>query len=114
MLWPLLHWLAIHMGIENSPEGIWYNLWSGVGSDLGEITILAAVIGLFRKHNCHVRGCWRLGKFPLDGTPFIVCRKHHPDIPNSRPTHEQVLENYNGGNDAGQITGTVNKESESV
>jgi hypothetical protein len=32
-----------------------------------------------RHHNCHETWCWRLGKHPIEGTPYVVCRKHHPD-----------------------------------
>lgn len=76
----LLHWLAVHTGTINE-TGPYYGFWSGFGSDLGELTIFAAVIGIYKKHNCHERGCWRLAKFDVTGTPYKVCRKHHPTIP---------------------------------
>jgi hypothetical protein len=78
-LWPFLHWLAIHLGTENEP-GVYYGFWSGFGSDVSEFAIILAAIGLFRKHNCHVRGCWRIARHPIEGTPYVVCRKHHPGI----------------------------------
>lgn len=56
----------------------WYNFWSGAGADLGQLAILGAAIGLYRKHNCHVHRCWRIGKSQIDGTPWVVCHKHHP------------------------------------
>ena len=67
---------AIHMlGFDG---GQWYAFWSGAGADLGELAIIGAVIGMYRKHRCHVGRCWRLGKSPIDGTPWIVCHHHHP------------------------------------
>jgi hypothetical protein len=76
--WPLLHWLAIHVGSENEP-GVWYGFWSGFGSDIGEVTIIGGMIMMYRKHNCHQPGCWRIGRHRIEGTEYMVCRKHHPD-----------------------------------
>lgn len=58
----------------------WYNFWSGFGADLGQLALFGAAIGLYRRHNCHVHGCWRIGKQPLqhDGATWMVCHKHHP------------------------------------
>jgi hypothetical protein len=85
---PLQHWLAIHTGTLNEP-GQYYGFWSGFGSDLGELTLLGAIMGMWRAHNCHVRGCWRISKHPVDGTPWKVCRKHHPQT-QGRPSAEDV------------------------
>jgi hypothetical protein len=61
-----------------------YNLWSGIVSDIGEITLVTAALTLiftmFRAHNCSVsspRFCWRFGH-PVVGTSFKACTKHHP------------------------------------
>ena len=70
------HWLAVHTGTVNE-SGPYYGFWSGFGSDLGEVTLLAGVLGLWRHHNCHVKGCPRLGR-PVEGTPYVACPKHHP------------------------------------
>jgi len=58
----------------------WYDFWSGFGADLGQIALVGAGVGLYRKHNCHVKGCWRIGKQPLehDGATWMVCHRHHP------------------------------------
>ena len=57
-----------------------YQFWSGIGSDLSEITLLAGLYMLYKKHNCHERWCWRLSWHPdLSGHP--VCKRHHPDHP---------------------------------
>lgn len=53
-----------------------YQWWSGAGSDLGEITLLAAIVAVLKHKNCHEKGCWRLGhSHPEHGFP--VCRKHY-------------------------------------
>lgn len=65
-----------------------YNVWSGVASDLSELTIVFGmvtfVLGWWYKHNCHVPGCPRLQwhSHPDHGHP--VCKKHHP---HSDPDH---------------------------
>jgi hypothetical protein len=85
------HWLAVHTGTYIPPGQYsdWYNFWSGFGSDLGEIVLLAAIYQVYKKHNCHVTGCARIGhhkfKDDVEGTEYLLCRKHyrqvHPDLP---------------------------------
>lgn len=65
----------------------WYSFWSGIGADLGQLAILGAAFGLYRKHNCHVHRCWRLGKAPIQGTSWVVCHRHHPE---GKPTQAHV------------------------
>ena len=92
------HWVAFHTGILNAGPDHYYNFWSGIGSDLGEATLISAVgIGVYtgvRKVNCHTKGCWRIGKHPLDGTPYVLCRHHHPHVPSRGATHEHILEQH--------------------
>jgi hypothetical protein len=92
------HWLALHTGTLHGGPDLYYNFWSGFGSDLGEATLISAVgIGVYtgvRKVNCHTKGCWRIGHHPLDGTPYILCRHHHPDVPSKGATHEHILEQH--------------------
>lgn len=75
---PIFPWLELHLGVAKGGPDPWYNFWSGFGSDIGEATILVAIIGAARHHNCHVKGCLRLGR-PVDGTPYVACPKHHPE-----------------------------------
>jgi hypothetical protein len=70
----LLHWLAVHTGTVNE-GGPYYGFWSGFGSDLGELALLGAIGGMYHKHTCHSRGCWRIGRHIVDGTPW--CNRHH-------------------------------------
>jgi hypothetical protein len=90
-------WAAYETGSQNTsgtPPN--YNYWSGFGSVFPwGMGILATLILLayhnLRKHNCHARGCWRVGNFPVDGTPFVTCSKHHPRI-DKMPTAEEIAE----------------------
>lgn len=71
------HWFQVHTGTINE-TGPYYGFWSGFGSDLGEGTIVVAIAATWRHHNCHVKGCARLGR-RVDGTPYLACPKHHPE-----------------------------------
>ena len=92
------HWFALHTGILHGGPDQYYNFWSGFGSDLGEATLISAVgIGVYtgvRKVNCHTKGCWRIGHHVLEGTPYILCRHHHPGVPTSGASHEHILEQH--------------------
>jgi hypothetical protein len=65
------HWLstAVRVYLLHPLTGAGYAWWSGAGSDLGEITIIAVVI---RYLNCNEKGCWRFG-YPHHGHK---CRQH--------------------------------------
>lgn len=81
MSW-LLH-LLDEYGITNM-NNRWYAFWSGSGSDIGEIALLGALVGMYKRHTCHVdspRFCWRPGTHPVEGTPFRACKRHHPAVP---------------------------------
>ncbi len=92
------HWLALHTGTLHGGPDLYYNFWSGFGSDLGEATLISAVgIGVYtgvRKVNCHTKGCWRIGHHSLEGTPYILCRHHHPQVPSGGASHEHILEQH--------------------
>ena len=70
-------WLHV-LGLDNS-SGRWYGFYSGSGSDIGEAAIIGGLLNVARRHNCHVHRCWRVGRHPVTGTTWVVCRKHHPD-----------------------------------
>ena len=92
------HWFALHTGVLNGGPDPFYNFWSGIGSDIGEVTLITAVgIGVYtgvRKVNCHSKRCWRIGHHALEGTPCIFCRHHHPSVPNGGATHEHILNEH--------------------
>lgn len=86
----MLHGLAIWFGLTNG-SGHAYLFWSGLGSDVSEVMLFAGLAGLYRKHSCHVQGCWRIGRHEVpkpDGTKHVVCRRHHPP---GVPTHKDIL-----------------------
>jgi hypothetical protein len=49
------------------------------------LSIVVAIVGLYRHHNCEQPGCWRTGhRHPEHGRP--VCRKHyHHDVAPESP-----------------------------
>lgn len=81
------HWFLIHLlqetGSQNSASRA-YNFWSGFGSDIGEVVIIGGIVQLYRHHVCHVDHCFRLNRYPVDGTPYKTCRKHHPHVPTDK------------------------------
>jgi hypothetical protein len=76
-------WLLHVFGIDDT-SGRWYGFWSGFGSDLG---LIAGAAAFLRAKNCHVHGCWRIGRHPVEGTLYTTCRRHHPA---GAPTHEHI------------------------
>jgi hypothetical protein len=67
------------LGVTNG-SGRWYLWWSGF---FANVTIFAAVVVFYRRHNCHVHSCLRLGSHPAvdeNGVQHVVCRHHHPDL----------------------------------
>ena len=76
-LWDAIRWTY------HDPDG--YNIISG---PLADITLIGGAIAIYRKHNCHAKGCWRIGRHVVSGTDYIVCRKHHP---HDTPTAEQII-----------------------
>ena len=93
----LEHWISYHTGISTVHSNpVFYNFWSGFGSDLGEVTLITTVgIGVYtgvRRANCHTKGCWRIGHHPLEGTPYHLCAHHHPDVPEGGASHAEILE----------------------
>lgn len=97
-----IHRLAIWAGLENAGGPV-YSFWSGIGSDIGELTLVGLAIGLFRQHNCHVKGCFRVAKHPVEGTPYKVCRKHHPTIPDRGASVEEIHEAHQAAKDTPTI-----------
>lgn len=84
-----------HVAGLDDPSGVWYLLWSGFGAWLLGLGVVGTLIGSLyhslRKHNCHTKGCRRIGLHKVAGTDFVVCRKHHPD---DAPTHAHILRRH--------------------
>lgn len=66
----IMTWFFHFFGIDNESSP-YYAFWSGAGSDLSYLSVFVV---LFRKHNCHIQGCWRIGHH-VQGD-LIVCHKH--------------------------------------
>jgi len=79
------------LGVTNG-SGRWYLWWSGF---FANVTIFTAVIVFYRRHNCRVHGCPRLGSHPAvdeKGVQHVVCRHHHPDLgPRHRLYADQLI-----------------------
>jgi hypothetical protein len=93
------HWTAIHIGSINE-SGPFYGFWSGFGSDISEFAIAVGIYTGVRKVNCHSRSCWRIGHHPLEGTPYHLCKLHHPDVPKGGAKIEDILAQYKKYQDA--------------
>lgn len=85
-------WLAHWAGLDNASGPI-YLFWSGIFSALTSFSVFGFLIGTYRKHNCHVKGCPRLGRHKVEGTDWVVCAKHHPVGP---PTAVDVAQTGGG------------------
>lgn len=68
--------IAHILGLDDA-SGHWYLWWSGIGADLG---LIGGAIALYRRHNCEVQRCWRIGKHAT-AAGHHLCRRHHPDGP---------------------------------
>lgn len=77
----LLRWIEVHTGVARGGPDPYYNFFSGVGSDIGELAIIGSLWGIYKKHNCPVHGCPRLCNYDVVGTPYRACKKHHPEVP---------------------------------
>lgn len=51
--------------------------WSGIA---GNLTIFTGLIIWYWHHSCHADRCYRIGLHKVNGTPYTVCRKHHPEM----------------------------------
>jgi hypothetical protein len=91
-------------------SGPWYGFWSGAGSDITELAIIGGLISLARRHNCHVKGCWRIGRHKVEGTEFITCAKHHPTVPDGGPSADDIQRAYESARPgrlaAGEVRGS--------
>ena len=79
-----MSWLAHVLGVDNG-SGRWYLWWSGFGANFQEYALIGAIVLLYRRHNCHVHRCPRIGRHQAG--PYVVCRRHLPGGP---PTAEDV------------------------
>lgn len=62
-------------------QGVGYQFWSGIASDVGELTIVSGLAAVYWSHTCHVGRCLRFGRHRLAGGKYAVCRHHLPGAP---------------------------------
>jgi hypothetical protein len=67
-----------------------YQFWSGIGSDISEITLVGIALAAFRRINCHSPWCWRIGHHPTADGHFKLCRRHHPDLADKPLSLEEI------------------------
>ena len=83
-------WFLRYTGAD-AESGTWYGFWSGFGGSIPDFLILGSIVTIYRRHVCHVKGCYRLGK-QVDGTPYLACPAHHPAHEgNKRSVSEEVI-----------------------
>jgi hypothetical protein len=85
----ILHWLGL-----DSASGTAYLAWSGALSDLGELTLVGALAGIYRKHACHTRWCFRFGHYDFTdeqaSVTYRLCRRCHPAHSGDRLTRRHI------------------------
>lgn len=96
----MIHWLWHFLGLDNV-SGFAYAFWSGFGAViLPPIFTVAGLSSMYYWHNnCHVHRCPRLGKHVVENTPYKVCRRHHPKLPDTAPTIEELQQYETGAED---------------
>ena len=76
------------LGIDDA-NGKPYLFYSGF---LGNMTIVATGFMAIRNMGCHQKRCWRVGRHRLDGTPYRLCSRHHPSVPDLGPDAQDLKE----------------------
>ena len=104
-----MHWLQHFLGLDNA-SGTAYLAWSGFGGDLAELAIVGGLLTIVRRHNCHAKRCWRVGRHKVPGTEFICCSRH---TPGGAPTHAHILAMHRHAAEKGRIESS-NKAPETV
>lgn len=71
-----MSWLGHLAGLDDA-SGAWYLFWSGIG---GKLDLLGVFVVVARRHNCHERRCWRVGRHTVtrDGVTYPYCLRHIP------------------------------------
>jgi len=75
-------WLEHFFGVDNGSTPA-YLFWSGI---VGDLALFSVFTVMYKKLNCHAQGCLRIGLHHVKGTPYVTCRKHHPEI-SEGPVH---------------------------
>jgi len=57
---------------------VFTSAWTEV---IGCLGLVGGIGAIYRTHNCHVQGCWRLQWHVHLENGHPVCKKHHPHDP---------------------------------
>ena len=80
MIHPVLAFLLeLNRWDLNHPlQGNGYQSWSGIISDVSEVTLPIGVVAFYIQHTCKGHWwCWRWAHHKVDGTTASVCHTHH-------------------------------------
>lgn len=84
------HWFWEPLGVCTG-NSCGYQLWSGIaGSCATSSGIWTGACLLYYRHQCHAPGCLRIGKHATADGAHQLCPKHHPDLPDRRPTLDEI------------------------
>lgn len=75
MIHAITHFFLHIFGIDTQ-QSPFYDFWSGIAT---QCSVIFAAVTYYKKHNCHVKLCLRVGKYSVG--PYLVCAKHHPILP---------------------------------
>lgn len=86
-----MHGLLWFLGVYPVPSGTsaMYQLWSGFIPALAIMSLVGGLWSHFKHINCHVHGCWRVGRYHV--ASYLVCRRHHPDAPPPGPVTQETI-----------------------
>lgn len=84
----------MHATGSDDLSGPEYGFWSGFAGDLTVFAALAAYPWVaYRRHNCQVKRCWRIGRHELtdtDGVKRSLCHVHHPGVKRRQLNREDL------------------------
>jgi hypothetical protein len=67
-----------HWDLNHPLKGNGYQSWSGILSDVSEVTLPVGLAGFYLHHTCGASWrCLRLAHHKVDGTTASVCHRHH-------------------------------------
>lgn len=73
------HGMDHGIGIDTQTS-LEYAYFSGFGAWLSSTLGLSSIVAAVVLHlNCHAPQCPRVGRYPIAGGQYKVCRRHHPD-----------------------------------
>jgi hypothetical protein len=88
--WGWLYAVGVHPYPLSSSTPWTYQMWSGIIPALTILTLFGSLGGAYHLHNCHMDGCWRIGKHRVAGTPW--CNHHVGNAKPSVSTEDLLLQ----------------------